>query len=320
MVSARSGSGRRRGQRSRGSEVQTVSHFDVAAIGSICRDFPSRLRACQKQILDSTFWPSLVTAIESVIAEISSSPSAPSTAASSSLTTTPSSSSNSLSSTSTSSSTSSTPSSTSTSTSTSSSSSPAASQSSETVSQQWRAAEIVCYGIGPFGESPRAQYQLVCLLLLALRMEVRRVLIFDPVLSAEEVSELDHCLGYLDRASSSLSIEVLSQDEQGRRKATEPTLFFMPHCNRELYENLVAVNVAEASLHECVVIGNSFRVYHEQVVSREARRALQMVLASYESGLVLQNVEQFQPYFEAFNDTAVHGWTRQQCQRFQETV
>ncbi|KAL6327416.1 hypothetical protein AAG906_019729 [Vitis piasezkii] len=48
--------------------------------------------------------------------------------------------------------------------------------------------------------------------------------VFDPILSATE-----------SRVLEALGCSVLSVNEQGRRQASKPILFFMPHCEAELY-------------------------------------------------------------------------------------
>ena len=41
--------------------------------------------------------------------------------------------------------------------------------------------------------------------------------------------------------------------------ACAPTLFFLPHCEAELCDNLIAANAAAHALGRVAVLGNSFR-------------------------------------------------------------
>jgi hypothetical protein len=50
-------------------------------------------------------------------------------------------------------------------------------------------------------------------------------------------------------------LRVLSENECGRRRVTTRTIFFMPHCGKSLYENVVASNWGRR-LGDVVIVGN----------------------------------------------------------------
>ena len=52
---------------------------------------------------------------------------------------------------------------------------------------------------------------------------------------------------------------MLDADEQGERVAAAPTLFYLPHCEAELCDNLLAANAAARTLRRTAVLGNCFR-------------------------------------------------------------
>jgi len=56
-----------------------------------------------------------------------------------------------------------------------------------------------------------------------------------------------------------LSAQVLDVDERGRRVAAERTLVFLPHCEAELCDDLLAANAAAGTLRRLAVLGNSLR-------------------------------------------------------------
>ena len=47
-------------------------------------------------------------------------------------------------------------------------------------------------------------------------------------------------------------------------KVQENTLFFMPHCGKAMYNNLLWANWSVDRLGKMVIIGNSFNSYHEK--------------------------------------------------------
>ena len=113
--------------------------------------------------------------------------------------------------------------------------------------------EIVVYGLGSLSNR-RSVVQLALAHGVAsalLHADSSRS-IFDPIHSAEENAELLR-LGWY----------VIPCDELGKRacKPSERILFFMPHCDRWLYCNVVEENLAH--LDRIMIFGNSFRNYTE---------------------------------------------------------
>ena len=57
-------------------------------------------------------------------------------------------------------------------------------------------------------------------------------------------------------------MQVLTQNEQGKRVALSPTLFYLPHCEGGLCSNILRANAG--SLGNIAILGNSFRSYYDQ--------------------------------------------------------
>uniref|UniRef100_A0A251UHT5 SRR1-like domain-containing protein n=1 Tax=Helianthus annuus TaxID=4232 RepID=A0A251UHT5_HELAN len=72
----------------------------------------------------------------------------------------------------------------------------------------------------------------------------------------------------LDWVLEALKCHVLSVNEQGMRKVVNPILFFMPHCEAELYDNIPKTNWKHDSLNKIILFGNNFEKYeqHHSVV------------------------------------------------------
>ncbi|XP_021297037.1 protein SENSITIVITY TO RED LIGHT REDUCED 1 [Herrania umbratica] len=115
--------------------------------------------------------------------------------------------------------------------------------------------QMVIYGIGSIEshETPRLQLSLAILMKRNFSW-IGDIEVFDPVLSANE-----------SRVLEALGCSVLSLNEQGRRQAMKPTLFFMPHCEAELYNNLLQSNWGIESLNRVALFGNSFETYEQHV-------------------------------------------------------
>lgn len=114
---------------------------------------------------------------------------------------------------------------------------------------------MVIYGIGSIEsfEPPRLQLSLAILMKRNFDW-IGEIEVFDPIISLTESKVL-----------TSLGCSVLSINEQGRRQALKPTLFFMPHCEAELYDNLLEANWGVDQLNRLIVFGNSFGAYEQHV-------------------------------------------------------
>lgn len=114
--------------------------------------------------------------------------------------------------------------------------------------------QLVCYGIGRIGRMRNCQFQLIALLLLKDVLGVPEFLFYDPVLSASEVKYLN-----------SIGGRQITVNEEGKREAKVKTVFFMPHCGRALYNNVLWRNWSCEGFSRLFIIGNSFKRYVDQV-------------------------------------------------------
>nr|XP_057926898.1 SRR1-like protein [Doryrhamphus excisus] len=123
--------------------------------------------------------------------------------------------------------------------------------------------QYVCYGLGTFSSCVSARYQLAMLLLLldAGKIPLKDCFVFDPAFSPGEKDVLRE-----------LDLTVLTENEEGKRLATKPTLFYLMHCGKALYNNLLWKNWNPQSLPLIMIIGNSFSSMRERMIEREFKR------------------------------------------------
>uniref|UniRef100_A0A7N0TLG3 SRR1-like domain-containing protein n=1 Tax=Kalanchoe fedtschenkoi TaxID=63787 RepID=A0A7N0TLG3_KALFE len=161
---------------------------------------------------------------------------------------------------------------------------------------------MVIYGIGSIEayENPRVQLSLALLMKKRLNW-VGDVEVFDPVLSPTESSVI-----------RSLGCSVIPVNEQGKRLATRPTLFFMPHCDLSLYNNLLLTNWCPKMLNHIALLGNSFKIYAElasdfkcQRTTRNGRHVLAARKCADEFEIKIVTAD----YFRAFNGSSWHFFT-----------
>lgn len=99
--------------------------------------------------------------------------------------------------------------------------------------------EMVCYGIGDIVNSRIARLQLALALFIANEISLDRAAIsfYDPVLTHGGAKVLDE-----------LGVTVTQENVHCRRRVPDGghSLFYMPHCDREMYNNVISVNTVDA--------------------------------------------------------------------------
>lgn len=148
---------------------------------------------------------------------------------------------------------------------------------------------IVCYGIGSPSLSHIARYQLGMLLLLrevhptrpsVSERGARAPTVADtaciaggPITSLLHTSVFDPILSNADLSILvSLGLEPLTASSgSAHAVGSVRTLFFMPHCDLQLYEAVLDANWP-AGLARLWVLGNSFGAYADAVVARRERK------------------------------------------------
>ncbi|KAJ2735754.1 hypothetical protein IW152_001392 [Coemansia sp. BCRC 34962] len=116
--------------------------------------------------------------------------------------------------------------------------------------------EIVCYGIGSLATQV-SQWQLALVLLINEDRNIG-MWAYDPVAVASDCETLNR-----------FGVSIIAENEQAKRNATKRTLFFMPHCEEFLYNNVLAANWSPESLSRVVIIGNHLGRYKDTQSSEE---------------------------------------------------
>ncbi|NXX12230.1 SRR1L protein, partial [Podargus strigoides] len=169
----------------------------------------------------------------------------------------------------------------------------------------------VCYGLGPFSGCPVARSQLAFLLLLLEELGVppSRCSLFDPVFSTTEVMVLGE-----------LGLRVITENEEGKHSVEgSPTLFYMVHCGKALYNNLLWRNWALGALSKMVIVGNSFKGIEERLLSRILERDYSYI-AKVLKGAEEVALPAHPRYMDTFNDTSIHWFPLQKLKELSPEV
>jgi hypothetical protein len=105
--------------------------------------------------------------------------------------------------------------------------------------------KVICLCLGSL-EDNATVYQLSLLILLLERLGIRheKCFVFDPCHSSDEVDVLKH-----------LGFAILHENDEARIRVHEMTLFYMPHGDYCLTNNLISANYD--ALHLVSILGNN---------------------------------------------------------------
>nr|CAG4642111.1 EOG090X0FII [Eurycercus lamellatus] len=164
---------------------------------------------------------------------------------------------------------------------------------------------IVCWGLGSFTSCKIALHQLALLLLLSEHLNCPAE-VFDPIFSQADKQIL-----------SQLKLCTSEENCEGKRKSgpVGATLFILPHCPRELSNNLLYANWKPSLLENCIVFANSLESLRLNTPER--------FLSNYHYLLQAQEVvEELQVpntyrFPDVFNDLSLHIFPTRLLQKVQ---
>ncbi|KJE92182.1 SRR1-like protein [Capsaspora owczarzaki ATCC 30864] len=147
---------------------------------------------------------------------------------------------------------------------------------------------------GTLSDSVLARYQFALCLALQEHLKIPgQVHVFDPVFTVQDIAAVQQLGG-----------AIISENEEAKRKASVPTLFYMPHCGGRLYNNLLWANWSPAALARVLILGNPLSRYAERMSNASFQTALpyiaQVLPAVRETPL-----PSFRVRNDVFNDTSV---------------
>lgn len=165
---------------------------------------------------------------------------------------------------------------------------------SKVIIESYSINEIVCLGLGRISSCKIAQYQLGFLLLLAEKFRCS-IEVFDPVFSSDD-----------EQIIKQLKLKLLLTNCEGRKPANTVgcTLFVLPHCPKELSNNLLYTNWDPVHLNRCIIYANSFEKIRLHTPNRilenyyYIRKSLDIVVES-----AVSNTFRF---LDIFNDLSLH--------------
>lgn len=159
--------------------------------------------------------------------------------------------------------------------------------------------EIICLGIGRIAECSIAKHQLAFISVISKQLSIPDIKFFDPVLSVHENNFLE-----------SLNYKVLSENTEGKYLTTHPTLFYLPHCPKQITNNLLFTNWKPENIENLLLICNSFKSIIETTPERFLRPNAHYILEINQATDELEIKNNF-IFSDIFNDFAIHAFPRE---------
>lgn len=153
---------------------------------------------------------------------------------------------------------------------------------------------ILCYGLGNFLDSIQSKYQLGLLITIKNEFQVKDCYVYDPKFTNDERVHL-----------AEIGCDTICQNEEGKRILLPGTFVYMPHCPKQLLNNLLWANWEKIILTKCVIFCNSI----DQTITSTSDKILNKH-AYYISKISPYVIEK--PfcndfiYDDVFNDMALH--------------
>jgi len=158
--------------------------------------------------------------------------------------------------------------------------------------------ELWCFGLGHVAACVSARYQLALLLLLrdVLKIPKERVFVNDPIFFCGEIELLKR-----------LGLEVVSENIECNLKCQVSTLVFLPHCPKQLTNNLLFANWSPSGLAKLFLISNSFSNTVTRGIKSDIEKNANLIATLAEAEMMeeeeLLNNFKFE---DVFNDLALH--------------
>jgi len=153
-----------------------------------------------------------------------------------------------------------------------------------------KAKTVYCFGLGHFCDSVTARYQFALLLCIQQTYGVQDIHLSDPMFYQCEVALLrDH-----------YQMSVVAENSECRQSCASPSLVFLPHCPKQMTNNLLFSNWKPRLLSNLFLISNSLSNINGDKDLYFIRTVISENLVQERS---LKNIFK---YLDIFNDLSLH--------------
>jgi len=164
---------------------------------------------------------------------------------------------------------------------------------------------IHSYGLGQLSASI-ARYQTAFILLIKQYLSIpdEKNFVFDPIFNSDEKTVL-----------KDLGFTVLEENTSCKIRLQHKTLVFLPHCPKELTNNLLFANLKNqqqrgTSVSNLVLVSNSISSVLTRTPAKEIADCALILQLATDSGIVKEsNINNNFKYNDIFNDLSLHTFS-----------
>jgi len=157
---------------------------------------------------------------------------------------------------------------------------------------------IWCFGLGHIGECVTARYQFALLLLIKDVLDIPpcKIYVNDPIFYKEEISIIEEC-----------KINVVLENLECRLQCSERSFIFLPHCPKQMTNNLLFSNWSPNLLSNLVIFCNSFCNTMERNTRENIERNGFLIMTAIDEHIVKEiPVHNIFKFDDIFNDCSLH--------------
>eukprot|EP00116_Pleurobrachia_bachei_P013371 sb/3473633/ len=119
---------------------------------------------------------------------------------------------------------------------------------------------LPCYSTSTMEKRKFALETILLVVVIPLQMLLGNTTNLKPNQKLSRCSVYDPVLGQTERQLiEEQGLIAPGKGDGCRKKATVPTLFYMIHCSKDMYDSVITAN--KGTLGNCVIIGNSIQGY-----------------------------------------------------------
>lgn len=168
--------------------------------------------------------------------------------------------------------------------------------------------EVICLGLGHLGDCSLAKHQFAFIIALKEKYQLCGIKFFDPIFTEKDLAVLEK-----------LNFEVLTENKEGKYFVDSSTLFFLPHCPKQITNNLLWINWTPENLQHLTLICNSFKTIIESTPKRLLKPNANYLIDinNYTEEHQLNNCFKFT---DIFNDTSIHTFPIDKLNQVPESI
>jgi hypothetical protein len=169
---------------------------------------------------------------------------------------------------------------------------------------------LICLGLGHFSDCAISRYQLALSLLLQQELNVELAEYYDPVFTQEEQNLLQH-----------YNCTVLTKNLEGKYLTNTKgvTIFYLPHCPKQISNNILWKNWSKDSLKRTVFISNSFTNILTTTPLRLLEKTANYIIQIQDFTTEIELPNNFK-FTDIFNDTSIHIFEEDKLSNIEQIV